>query len=176
MNKQSLEVSRLANADKEPKIGIPQKDREGVIKILTELLCDEYVLVTKTKKYHWNVVGPDFSELHKFFEEQYEELDEIVDKVAERIRTLGGQTIATLSEFTQYTRLKEDPGSYPDAHSMLANLLDAHEDVIRNLRGNADETDEKYHDMGTNDFLIGLMEQHEKMAWMLRSYLAQRSH
>ena len=173
MTKQSLEVSKLTNADKEPKIGIPEKDREGVVKILTELLCDEYVLSAKTKKYHWNVVGPDFSELHKFLEEQYEEIDEVVDLVAERIRAIGGQTIGTLTEFVQYTRLKEDPGSYPDSHTMLANLLDSHEATIRILRGNADETDEKYHDMGTNDFLIGLMEKHEKMAWMLRSYMAE---
>src|SRR5581483_5432721 len=118
MTKQTLEVSRLTNADKEPKIGIPEKDREGGIKILTELLCDEYVLSAKTKKYHWNVIGPDFSELHKFLEEQYEEVDEIVDSVAERIRSLGGQTIGTLTEFVQYTHLKEDPGVYPDAHTM----------------------------------------------------------
>lgn len=174
MTKQSLEVSRLTNADKEVKIGIPEKDREGVIKILTELLCDEYVMSAKTKKYHWNVVGPDFGELHKFLEEQYEEADEMVDLVAERIRSLGGQTMGTLTEFLQYARLEEDPGSYPDSHTMLANLLEAHETTIRTLRGNVDEADEKYHDMGTNDFLIGLMEKHEKMAWMLRSYVAEK--
>ena len=98
-----------------------------------------------------------------------------MDSVAERIRSLGGQTIGTLTEFVQYTHLKEDPGVYPDAHTMLANLLDAHEATIRTLRENADETDEKYHDMGTNDFVIGLMEKHEKMAWMLRSYVAEKS-
>jgi starvation-inducible DNA-binding protein len=175
MTKQSLDVSRLVHADREPNIGIPEKNREGVIKILTELLCDEYVLVTKTKKYHWNVVGTDFSELHKFLEEQYEELDEMVDKIAERIRTLGGQTIATLTEFLQHARLEEDPGSYPNAQTMLGNLLDAHEATIRVLRTDVDETDEEYHDMGTNDFLIGIMEQHEKMAWMLRSYMVGKS-
>lgn len=172
MTKQGLEIPKLAKSDKEPSIGITEKNREGVIKILTMLLCDEYTLATKTKKYHWNVVGPDFSELHEFFGEQYKELDESVDKIAERIRMLGGQTVGTLVEFAENTRLKEDPGSYPDSRTMIANLLDSHESAIRTLREDVDAADEKYHDMGTNDFLIGMMQDHEKMAWMLRAYLA----
>jgi starvation-inducible DNA-binding protein len=175
MAKQGLEFSKLATSDKEPRIGIPEKNREGVIKILTMLLCDEYVLATKTKKYHWNVVGPDFSELHEFFEEQYKELDGAVDEIAERIRALGGQTVGTLVEFAENTRLKEDPGMYPDAQAMIANLLDSHESAIRTLREDVDAADEKYHDMGTNDFLIDMMRRHEKMAWMLRAYTAEGS-
>jgi starvation-inducible DNA-binding protein len=172
MAKQGLEFSKLANADKEPKIGIPEKNREGVIKILTMLLCDEYVLATKTKKYHWNVVGTDFSELHEFFEEQYEQLDAAVDEIAERIRSLGGQAIGTLAEFSENARLKEDPGVYPDAQTMIANLLDSHESAIRTLREDVEATEEKFDDMGTNDFLIDMMRKHEKMAWMLRAYLS----
>ncbi len=175
MAKQGLEFSKLVTSDKEPKIGIPEKSREGVIRILTMLLCDEYVLATKTKKYHWNVVGPDFSELHEFFEGQYKELDGAVDEIAERIRSLGGQTVGTLVEFAENTRLKEDPGSYPDAQTMIANLLEAHESAIRTLREDVDAADEKYHDMGTNDFLIDMMRRHEKMAWMLRAYTAEGS-
>lgn len=171
MAKQSLEFSKLANADKEPKIGIPEKNREGMIKILTMLLCDEYLLATKTKKYHWNVVGSDFNELHEFFEEQYKELDGAVDEIAERIRALGGQAVGTLVEFSENARLKEDPGIYPDAQTMIANLLDSHESAIRTLREDVDAADEKFHDMGTNDFLIDMMRKHEKMAWMLRAYL-----
>ena len=61
-----------------------------MVKILSTLLSDEYVLYTKTKNYHWNIVGPQFNDLHKFFGTQYEELDEVVDDVVERIRSLGG--------------------------------------------------------------------------------------
>ncbi len=60
-------------------IAISDKNRQETVKILSRVLSDEYVLYTKTRNYHWNVTGTDFSELHKFFEAQYEELDDIID-------------------------------------------------------------------------------------------------
>ncbi len=78
--------------------------------------------------------------------------------------------MATLAEFQEATRLKEHPAQYPAAEEMLDNLLADHETLIRQLRADADAAASKYHDMGTNDFLTGLMEKHEKMAWMLRAF------
>jgi len=158
-----------------PTIGLSDEQREGVVHILNMLLADEYVLYTKTRNYHWNVRGPQFNDLHKFFEAQYTELNDIVDEVAERARSLGGWAIGTLAEFVQQTRLKEHPGRYPEARDMLANLLADHEAIIRTLRVDLEACMEKYHDMGTNDFLTGLMERHEKMAWMLRAFLEGKS-
>jgi starvation-inducible DNA-binding protein len=117
------------------------------------------------------VVGSQFNDLHKFFEAQYEELTGIVDEVAERARALGGNSIGTLSEFLKLTRLKEHPGRYPAAAKMIADLLEDHETLIRHLRVEAEAVGSRFGDMGTNDFLVGLMEQHEKMAWMLRAFL-----
>jgi starvation-inducible DNA-binding protein len=156
-------------------IGIEAKHREGVVGLLSPLLADEYVLYTKTRNYHWNVVGLQFNDLHKFFQEQYEALDDVVDEVAERARTLGGHAVGTLAEFVQLTRLKEQPGRYPDAREMLANLLADHEAIIRTLRRDLETAAEQHHDVGTNDFLTGLMEKHEKMAWMLRTFLEGKS-
>ena len=156
-------------------IGIEPKHREGVVGLLSPLLADEYVLYTKTRNYHWNVVGLQFNDLHKFFQEQYEALDDVVDEVAERARTLGGHAVGTLAEFVQLTRLKEQPGRYPDAREMLANLLADHEAIIRTLRRDLETAAEQHHDVGTNDFLTGLMEKHEKMAWMLRTFLEGKS-
>lgn len=153
-------------------IGLSKEARHGVIEILNRVLCDEYILYTKTRNYHWNVVGPDFSERHEFFKEQYESLDEIVDEVAERVRQLNGKSLGTLSEFTQHGRIKENPGEYPDDLKMISNLVADHEQIIRTLRKDADRCEDEYHDMGTNDFLIGIMEKHEKMVWMLRAHLA----
>jgi starvation-inducible DNA-binding protein len=153
-------------------IGLAKEARHGVIEILNRVLCDEYILYTKTRNYHWNVVGPDFSERHEFFKEQYELLDEIADEVAERVRQLNGKSLGTLSEFTQYGRIKENPGEYPDDLKMISNLVADHEQIIRTLRKDADRCEDEFHDMGTNDFLIGIMEKHEKMAWMLRAHLA----
>jgi starvation-inducible DNA-binding protein len=154
-----------------PNIGLLEEQREGVVAILSTLLADEYLLYTKTRNYHWNVVGPQFNDLHKFFEAQYNELNEIVDDVAERGRVLGGHALGTMTEFLKYTRLEEQAGYYPDARDMIADLLADHEALIRYLRGDLETCAERYHDAGTNDFLTGLMEQHEKMAWMLRAFL-----
>lgn len=154
-----------------PNLGIDDKNRDDVVKLLAGILADEYVLYTKTRNYHWNGISPQFNDLHKFFESQYEELNDIVDDVAERARSLGGNAIGTLEEFLEHTRLKEEPGSYPDAPGMLSKLLADHESVIRQLRMDLEACAESYKDMGTSDFLTGLMEQHEKMAWMLRAFL-----
>lgn len=152
-------------------IGLTEKNLSGCLEILNRLLADEFVLYAKTRNYHWNVKGPDFQELHKLFESQYEELEGIIDEVAERAKALGGNALGTLKEFSQKTRLKELPGDYPEAKRMIANLLADHESVIRALREDLAACAEKFGDAGTSDFLTGLMEQHEKTAWMLRSYL-----
>lgn len=153
-----------------PNIGLTAEQRAEVVEILHTLLADEYILYTKTRNYHWNVTGSNFSELHKFFETQYDELDTIIDDVAERVRALGSKTIATLREFSEKARLSERPSEYPNAQTMLATLLADHELVINHLRKDLQVCND-HNDAGTGDFLTGLMEQHEKMAWMLRSYL-----
>ena len=151
-------------------IGLSTEQREGVVKILNTLLSDEYLLYTKTRNYHWNVVGPQFNDLHKFFEAQYEALNDVVDDVAERARSLGGKAFGTLAEFSQHTRLKEQPGKQPPALTMVANLQADHEAMVRTVRADLATVMEKHNDAGTSDFLTGLMERHEKMAWMLRSF------
>jgi starvation-inducible DNA-binding protein len=151
-------------------IGIGEKERDKLGAMLNVLLADEFLLYTKTRRFHWNVVGSDFGELHKFFEGQYEALDDIVDEVAERARALDVVSAGSLREFRDLTRLNEQAGKNPDAQGMLAALLTDHEAVIRSLRKDLVTADE-LGDAGTNDFLTGLMEQHEKFAWMIRSYL-----
>lgn len=155
-----------------PNIGLSDGNRQSVIGIQNTLLADEYLLYTKTRNYHWNVVGPQFNDLHKFFEAQYEQLDDTVDEVAERARALGGRAAGSLEEFKKLARLGEDViGKVPAARDMLANLLADHEALVRSLRADVDAVTDKYKDTGTADFLTGLLEQHEKSAWMLRSFL-----
>lgn len=150
-------------------IGLSDQSRKSVIDILNVLLADEYVLYTTTRNYHWNVVGPQFHDLHKFFESQYGELDDVVDEVAERVRALGGKALGSLTEFLKQTRLKEHPEKSVNSLEMVKNLLLSHEAIIQSLRVDLESCGEKFHDAGTNDFLTGLMERHEKMAWMLRA-------
>jgi len=161
----------LMKTNVKPNIGVEDDARKKIVEMLNSRLSDEYVLYTKTRKYHWNVIGPRFSQLHEFFEEQYEALDEMVDEIAERARQLGGKSLGTLDEFVQLSAIEEDPGQYPDAQKMISNLLEDHETIIQTLRNNADECDEKYDDMATNDFFLEAVEKHEKMAWMIRAHL-----
>jgi starvation-inducible DNA-binding protein len=155
----------------EPNVGISKENRGAVVQLLNTLLADEFLLYTKARNYHWNVTGPQFSELHGLFETQYNELNEIVDEVAERARALGGKATGTLSEFLKSARLREQPGQYPDVGGMLSNLLADYEAITRNLRNEIRMCADKYQDEGTAGFLTELIAKHEKTAWMLRAYI-----
>jgi starvation-inducible DNA-binding protein len=119
-------------------------------------------------------VGPQFNDLHKSFEARYEALDEVIDEVDERVRALGERAVGTLAEFLKLARLKEHPGPQLDARDMLRDLLVDYETLIRTLRQDLDVVMARHGDAGTSDFLTGLIERHEKMAWMLRSFLEGR--
>jgi len=153
------------------KIGIKEDLLEKVAFELSKLLADEFVLYLKTRKAHWNVEGPDFHAAHKFFEEQYEFLDEVMDDVAERIRSLGHYAPATLKEYLKLTQLSEESRSSNDSTGFFKELLSDHESIIIRLREDIDAFVSKYHDAGTSDFVTGLMEKHEKLAWMIRAHL-----
>ncbi|MBO3457908.1 DNA starvation/stationary phase protection protein [Aetokthonos hydrillicola Thurmond2011] len=152
-------------------IGLTQEQRQGVSRLLNQDLADAYLLLVKTKKYHWDVVGPQFRTLHQLWEEHYTALTETIDAIAERVRALGGYPIGTMEGFLKVATLKEHAGNVPTASQMVANLVEDHEQVIRNLRQHVDQCADEFHDEGTADFLTGIMEGHEEMAWMLRSFI-----
>ncbi len=153
-----------------PDLGITQKNLTAVHKILNNVLADGNILYIKLRKFHWNLSGDNFMELHLLFEEQYNHVAEAVDEVAERISTLGGTAIGTTTEFAKESQLKETPGKVPDTQGMLKELVGDHESIVKSLREKLDDCEEKYGDAGTADFLTGLMQEHEKMAWKLRKY------
>ncbi|MCO5238549.1 MAG: DNA starvation/stationary phase protection protein [Chitinophagaceae bacterium] len=150
-------------------IGITEKNRQSVAEALSHVLADEHILYNKTRSYHWNVEGPSFMELHKLYEEQYTMLAEIIDEIAERIRTIGHYAEGRLKELLKLASLEEPP--VPTRFEKQIPSLDAdHETIIINLRKLIKKFDEDYKDAGSSDFVTGLLKQHEKMAWMLRSY------
>jgi starvation-inducible DNA-binding protein len=155
-----------------PNIGIKDECREAVVNILNGVLADEFVLYTTTRQFHWNVVGPSFGEMHDFFESQYQALENIVDTVAERSRSIGGRAVGSLAEFLELTQLPQRRSSQIDTKEMISLLLVDHETVVESLRREIHTVAERYDDIGTADFLTELMQQHEKMAWMLRAYLS----
>jgi starvation-inducible DNA-binding protein len=151
-------------------IGISDKNRQAVALALNQLLADEHVLYNKTRSYHWDVEGPSFMEFHKLYEGQYTELAEMIDEIAERIRTIGHYAEGRLKEIIKLASL-EEPDVPTDQSSQIENLESDHEVIIVRLRKLITDFDEKYKDIGSSDFVTGMLKQHEKMAWMLRSYL-----
>ncbi len=154
-----------------PSIGITAKNLKDITNMLSAVLSDAVLLYMKTRKFHWNVSGESFMELHKLFEKQYKQLEQNIDEIAERINKLGSQTIGTTTEFISRSQIKESPGKYPSSKDMIKELLGDHEAVITQLRKNIDDSEEKYKDKGTADFLIDIMEGHQTIAWTLRRYL-----
>jgi starvation-inducible DNA-binding protein len=150
-------------------IGIKGKDREKIAHGLSRVLADTYTLYLKTHNFHWNVEGPMFNTLHLMFMEQYTELWNALDLIAERIRALGLPAPATYREFSRLTSIEETEG-VPDAMEMVRLLVSGHEAVARTVRG-AFGGAEKASDESTCDLYTQRLNVHEKTAWMLRSLL-----
>jgi starvation-inducible DNA-binding protein len=144
-------------------------DRKALADELSRLLADSYTLYVMTHSYHWNVTGPMFPMLHAMFEEQYVELAEAVDEIAERIRALGEPAPGTLTEFEALSSIEHVPGA-PAAEDMIRKLLAAHEAIARTARGVVKHAEEAG-DPATADLVTGRVRAHEKTAWMLRSLL-----
>ena len=152
-------------------IGITDTNRQAVANELAKVLADETVLYIKTKNAHWNIEGADFYDKHKFFETQFGQLDEMIDSVAERIRSIGHYAPATLKSYLSLTHLSEATREKNDSQGYIKELLEDHESLIIVLREHIKPFTNDFHDLGTSDFITGLMETHEKMAWFLRSHL-----
>ncbi|KOY84436.1 Dps family ferritin [bacterium 336/3] len=152
-------------------IGITDTNRQTVAQELSKILADENILYMKTKNAHWNIEGTDFYDKHKLFEIQFQELDGFIDKVAERIRSIGHYAPATLKSYLALTHLTEQSKQINSSEGFIKALLTDHESIIIYLRKNIKRFTEEFHDLGTSDFITSLIEEHEKMAWILRSHL-----
>ena len=151
-------------------IGISDKDRAAIAAGLSKLLADTYTLYLTTHNFHWNVTGPMFNTLHLMFMEQYTELWNAVDPVAERIRSLGHPAPGSYAEFGKLSSLPDAPASPPKALAMVRILVDGHEAVARTARS-IFPLSEKAGDEPTADLLTQRLAVHEQTAWMLRSLL-----
>lgn len=154
-----------------PKTEIQEANSQAVADELIRILADENLLYIKSKNAHWNIEGPDFYDMHVFFESQYVQLDKMIDSVAERIRTIGHYAPATLKSYLSFTHLTEQTLEKNDSQGFIRELLADHQSLILILRGHIKSFGDEFQDLGTADFITGLMQTHEKMAWFLRSHL-----
>ncbi|MDP4827322.1 MAG: DNA starvation/stationary phase protection protein [Flavobacteriales bacterium] len=152
-------------------IGISDESRQKVATVLSELLADESILYIKTKNAHWNVVGADFHEKHIFFEGQMNQLNGLIDRVAERIRTIGHFAPATMHSYLSLTHLTEVNQFDNSSIGFVKALLSDHESIVIQLREHIAPFANDFHDAGTSDFITWIMKEHEQMAWFLRSHI-----
>lgn len=155
----------------EIEIGIRETNRQSVALELSKVLADETVLYTKTKNAHWIIEGADFWDKHKFFETQFEQLYEIIDSIAERIRYIGHYTPASIQSYLNLSHLSEQTREKNDSHGFIVELLQDHESIIIFLRKQIHAFANDFLDLGSSDFITGLKQKHERMAWFLRSHL-----
>ncbi|MEW5250545.1 Dps family protein [Microbulbifer sp. 2201CG32-9] len=148
-------------------IGIDAKDREHIADGLKKLLADSYTLYLQTHYFHWNVTGPMFRELHLMFEEQYTELAEAVDDIAERIRTLDVFAPGTYKAFATLASI-EEVVEVPAAEKMVEILTKGHEQVVKTCR-DVLKVAQEGDDESTVALVSDRMRVHEKTAWMLRA-------
>lgn len=148
-----------------------QQARQQSAAALARLLADTYTLYLKTQGFHWNVAGPRFYELHKLFEEQYAELAQANDEIAERIRALGVKAPASYGEFKALASVAEESGA-PAAEAMVRQLLADHVSAARSARA-AVEAAEAGGDVGSADLATQRIRSHEKAVWMLEALLAR---
>ncbi len=150
-------------------IGISDDHRRRIAEGLGRLLADSYVLYGKTHGFHWNVTGPMFNTLHLMFMEQYMELWNALDVIAERIRALGHPAPFGGAQFARLASIPETVGS-PAALEMVQELVLGHEAVARTARSLFPLLEEA-NDQPSADLLTQRLQIHEKTAWMLRSLL-----
>ena len=150
-------------------MGIEEDARKEITEGLSGLLADTYALYLKTYGYHWNVTGPTFGSLHLMFEEQYRELHDAVDVIAERIRALGSFAPGSYAELARLSSMPDEEG-VPGHEEMVSNLAEAHHAFVRAAR-QLPARAEEVGDVATADLVTERIRVHEKMAWMLRSSL-----
>ena len=153
------------------KIVVIKKKPVKLVEALSHILADTYMVYLKTQNFHWNVISPHFYSLHKLFEEQYKQLAEALDVIAERIRALRARAPGSFTEYLKLTSLHEAHG-YPDSDKMVMELLHDHEHLAKNLH-EAMQVAKDHDDEVTMDLFIERKTEHDKTAWMLRSILGR---
>lgn len=151
-------------------IGINEADRASIAEGLSRLLADSYTLYLTTHNFHWNVTGPMFNTLHAMFMQQYTDLWNSIDDIAERIRALGHLAPGSYAAFGKLASVPDAPTEVPKAMEMVRILVKGHEAVARTARELVPTVD-KAGDEPTMDLLTQRLDFHEKTAWMLRSML-----
>jgi starvation-inducible DNA-binding protein len=138
---------------------------------LNQLLADTMTIRDLYKKSHWQVAGPTFYQLHLLYDKHYEEQDEIVDEIAERIQLLGGISLAMAADIAETTQIERPPRGREEVPVQISRLLDAHQIIIGQCRKLAKRA-QTIGDDGTNDLVVSdVLRTNELQQWFLNEHL-----
>jgi len=154
-------------------LNLDKEKTEAVAKELNKLLADYSLYYQKIRNFHWNIVGPNFFDLHKKFEKMYEDAQVKVDDIAERILTLGYGPTSNFSDYLEMSELEESPTDLGDK-AMVKTLLEDHATLLKQMR-KIMEVAEEAEDDGTDDLIGGFMSELEKTSWMLNAWSRNKS-
>lgn len=142
---------------------------EGITKIqqaLNPLLADVFALYLKTKNFHWHLSGPHFRDYHLMFDEQSDQLFDMTDAIAERVRKLGAQTLHSIGEISREQRIRDNDEPYVDPMDMLNELKDDNLNLLDSMRDAHDVCD-KSEDVATTSLLENWIDETERRIWFL---------
>jgi starvation-inducible DNA-binding protein len=138
---------------------------------LNQLLADTMTIRDLYKKHHWQVAGPTFYQLHLLFDKHYDEQNEVVDAVAERIQLLGGVSVAMAHDVAETTLIPRAPKGREEVPVQVSRLLHAHEIVLKEARAMARRATEAGDD-GTNDLIVGeVIRRNELQVWFVAEHI-----
>jgi starvation-inducible DNA-binding protein len=140
---------------------------------LNQLLADTITLRDLYKKHHWQVAGPTFYQLHLLFDKHYDEQNELVDAIAERIQLLGGVSLAMAHDVAEATLIPRAPKGREDAQVQISRLLHAHEIVLKETRTMA-RLAAQGGDDGTNDLMVSdVIRRNELQVWFVAEHVVE---
>jgi starvation-inducible DNA-binding protein len=152
-------------------LGLPDSARMANVEALNQILADTMTLRDLYQKHHWQVAGPTFYQLHLLFEKHYNEQNELVDQLAERIQTLGGISVAMAHDVAETTTIPRPPRGAEPPPVQISRLLEAHEIVIKQTREVARRASENGDD-GTNDLLVSaVLRTNELQTWFVAEHI-----
>jgi starvation-inducible DNA-binding protein len=152
-------------------IALDESAMEQGVENLNQILADTITLRDMYKKHHWQVAGASFHPLHLLYDKHYEEQNDLVDTLAERVQTLGGVSIAMAVDVAETSIIPRVPKGREEVPVQISRLLHAHEVILKEARAMARQAQESGDD-GTNDILVSdVIRLNEKQVWFLAEHL-----
>src|SRR4029077_14497751 len=171
LHQRAPEIQKYGTVENLLPLDLEEPVRLEITEQLNQLLADTITLRDLYKKSHWQVADPTFYQLHLLYDKHYEEQNELVDSIAERIQLLGGISLAMAHDIAETTQIERPPRGREEAPVQISRLLEAHQVIIRHVRKLASRAS-TIGDDGTNDLVVSdVLRTNELQVWFLSEHL-----